>query len=81
MIRSVPVSDVIKEAMPCRLTIALDVVRFYEFAKLLIRPPFRVVGSNVNALSALLAFLVVREHSLLSWADALDPGLCNALHG
>lgn len=81
MIRSVPVSDVFNEAMPCRLTIALDVIRLYKLAKLLIRPPFRVVGSNVNALSALLAFLVVREHSLLSWADALDPGFSNALHG
>ena len=81
MIRSAQVSDALKDVDSCRLTIALDMIRFYKFAHLLIRPPFWVVGRNVNALPALLTFLVVRKHSLLSRADALDPGLSKALHG
>ena len=81
MIRSVPVSVALNEEVPCRLTIALDVIRLDKLAKLLIRPPFRVVGRNVNALPALLAFLVVREHCLLPWTDAVDPGLSNTLYG
>ena len=81
MIRSVAVSVALKETTKCRLTIALDVIRFHKLAILLVRPPSRVVGSNVNTLPTLLAFLVVWKHSLLPWTDALDPGLSNALHG
>ena len=81
MIRSVPVSVALNEEVPCRFTIALDVIRFYKLAELLIRPPLRIVGRDVNALPALLTFLVVRKHSLLSRADALDPGLSKALYG
>jgi hypothetical protein len=81
LIRSVPISAALRAVVTCWLTITLDVIGFNKFAKLLIRPPFRVVGRNVNALPTLLAFLVVRKHSLLSWADAFDPGLSNALHG
>ena len=81
MIRSVQVSVALNMMMTCRLTIALDVIRLHKLAKLLRRPPSRVVSRDMNTLTALLALLVVWKHSLLSWADALDPGLGNALHG
>ena len=80
MIRSVPVSATLNEVVTSRLTIAFDMIRFHKLAKFLRRPPSRVVGRDVHALTTLLAFLVVRKHGLLPWADALDPSLSNALH-
>lgn len=81
MIRSVPVSAALNEVVTSRHTIAFDVIRFHKLAQLLRRPPSRIVSRDMNALTALLALLMIRKHSLLSWADALDPCLSNALHG